>query len=211
MKIRLKDIILKYQPGIAISRNSFLALVELNAFGLASKFYRVAKDNKSAGWLKLSEQWKKFGGNPSSLMKAIKRGMNTEYKIHAKQHQEKKAVFNYDPEGMDDMEADNFAVAATIASLTATATPIIVKFKDIMKTLGVSDEQLKDMAGKGLQGLKELAKNKKNKTTNNPDGTQTIDISTPSNIPNIEKKTPVMALTVIAVVVLAIIVTTGKK
>jgi hypothetical protein len=64
-------VVLKLNPASATARNSFLALVKLNAFGLATKL--------ELGMLKSSiilDFWKKIGGDVTALTKSIQTGKN---------------------------------------------------------------------------------------------------------------------------------------
>jgi len=211
MKLKIGNKIFKYFPLAVVGRNSVLFLARVNAFRLANAMYQAAKDKDSKAWRELAAFWEKSGGKPADLRSAIKKGIAIEFKHHPNKHKGEQIAFNYDPEGIDDMEADNFEPVTT-GTAAATGAPLITKILSILAKAGISTEDVKKgLTSLGKKGFDELMKQKGNKTTNNADGTQTIEIATPTNIPNLEKNTPVMALTVIAVVVLGIIVTTGKK
>lgn len=56
--------------ALAVPRNSFLGLVKLNVFGLATKLKAAVAKNKKA----VTDKWLKLGGKPEALLKEIERG-----------------------------------------------------------------------------------------------------------------------------------------
>ncbi len=110
--------------GLAPARGAFLTLVSLNALKLAKK---LAK-----GWQKDPEKiksfWRKFGGDPDKLKKAIIKGSKTQ------------------------IQGIGFALESAIA----TATPIIVAATKLMKELKVPDEA--DNNGMSLESAAEQGK-----------------------------------------------------
>jgi hypothetical protein len=147
------NLVLKF--GLGPSRAAFQALTQLNTFNLAVRMWKTAAhDRNSAAWHKLSDWWKKHGGNPDSLYKSIKRGVNTHNKLHKKHKVSGYDVFspNYvtgyeetingyrDPEsdhiqGCEDCDHMGFAPVAA-AGLIAAAAPIIAAVSNILKAFG---------------------------------------------------------------------------
>lgn len=99
--------------GLATPRASFLALVNVNARGLANKLYNAPKD-------KVTRIWQALGGNPEKIYKAIAKG-------HAKKPFLGERV-NVSVEGIGEL-----VTAATIASLLTSAAGILAAFAPILK------------------------------------------------------------------------------
>lgn len=183
MKFKFKNLLVKFFPLIALSRNATLLLTKLNAGGLAVLMYKAAKDKNSHEWRELSKLWKSVGGNPDVLMHAIKQGMRVEYKHHANKHAEKTAAFNFD-DNYDCLEP------VTTATAAATAAPLIVKITTLLAKLGLKPEDIKKvsqaLAPYAKKGIAEMIKNKKNKKGKEPDGSESVELEIP-DLPNVEK------------------------
>lgn len=114
-------LLIKFNPATITARNSFLLLLKLNVFNLSRKLYKVQRKDPK----KLKQFWEKIGGDYRKLALAIGQG--------AKQ----KPQFS------------GIGFAPGVAGAMASATPIILKFKALLKELGISDEQI-DKLSKGL-------------------------------------------------------------
>jgi len=182
MKFKLKNLVVKFFPAIALSRNATLLLTKLNAGGLAVLMYKAAKDKNSHQWRELSKFWKSVGGNPNVLHHAIVQGMRVEYKHHPNKHAEKSAVFNFD----DDYDCLEPVTTATAA---ATAAPLIVKITTLLAKLGLKPEDIKKvgqaLAPYAKKGINEMIANKKNKKGKEADGSESIELADPE-LPNVE-------------------------
>jgi len=116
--------------GLAPARAAFLALVKLNGLGIASKLAQAYKINPS----KIDSFWKSLSGNPAELKKFVSQG--SKQKIS----------------GLS-------SLGSAVATVTATATPIIVKLMSLLKSLGIQDP--KGFIQKGAKaGIKALANRK---------------------------------------------------
>lgn len=114
-------LLIKFNPGTITARNSFLLLLKLNVLNLSRKLYKVQRKDPK----KLKQFWEKIGGDYRKLALAIGQG--------AKQ----KPQFS------------GIGFAPVVAGAMASATPIILKFKALLKELGISDEQINKLS-KGL-------------------------------------------------------------
>ena len=129
MKRGLK-LLVKLNPATLASRNAFLLMVKLNLFGLARNLVKVQQQKES----ELKKFWEKIGGNYSSLVKSINEGKN---KGHHK--------------------ANGVGALPAIAAAIAAATPIILKIKSLLKSVGVNTDDIVN-AAKGV--VQNVAKNK---------------------------------------------------
>lgn len=109
-------VVVKFAPITVAGRNSFLLLVKLNVFKLAEKLSLA--EQKAPGELK--KFWQNLGGSWESLKKNIN--------IGGRKHG---ASIGSDP-----------ATATAIAS----ALPILVKIREFLKKLGLTDKDLKDLS-----------------------------------------------------------------
>lgn len=215
MKIKIGNTIFKYFPATALARNSVLFLTSVNAGGLAVAMYKAAKDSKSKAWQDLATTWEKVGGKRGALLQAIKKGMAIEYRHHPNKHGEKSAVFNYDPYEtiFTDEDPDNFEPVTT-GTAAATGAPLIAKILAVLKKAGISTEEAKNaLRSLSKKGFAELSKSKRNKVSKDSTGANVIEIAPPGNIPNMESKgiNTTTALIVIGVVVVGIVLTSGKR
>jgi hypothetical protein len=114
-------LLIKFNPATITARNSFLLLLKLNVFNLSRKLYKVQRKDPK----KLKQFWEKIGGDYRKLALAIGQGAKS------------KPQFS------------GIGFAPVVAGAVATATPIILKFKSLLKELGITDEQI-DKVSKGL-------------------------------------------------------------
>lgn len=116
--------------GLAPARASTIAVVELNLLKLATKLARVWK--APGGKTKLLATWKKFGGDPAHLQKAIAKGSK------------------------QTIGAQMGVVGATAI---ATATPIIIVLAKLISEFkaGGDDTEKKEFDQGVDQGVKDLA------------------------------------------------------
>ena len=112
--------------GLAVPRNAFLLLIKFNAFGFATKIKKLI-DKKGIDGVNF---WMQLGGNRTDLTKAVEDGAK------------KKAVLGETSAKADYTLTDGFGEPVTIAAALATAAPIVLKFKDILKQAGITDDQI---------------------------------------------------------------------
>lgn len=77
--------------GAGVGRNAVLALLDINAFNLAS---RVKNSHNPAG---LKKAWKNIGGDPNKLLQAARNGLLFQAKLH---HKNPRSVHGYSCAGM---------------------------------------------------------------------------------------------------------------
>jgi hypothetical protein len=121
--------------GLSVPRNGFLLLVKFNAFGFATKIKKLI-DKRGFDGISF---WQQMGGNRTDLTKAAEDGAK------------KKAVLGAKAEYLVD---DKLGEPVTIAAALASAAPIIVKFKDILKQAGISDEDITKAATSAVNNFK---------------------------------------------------------
>jgi len=134
LKERIKKglkVAVKFNPATVTARNSFLALVKLNVFGLGKKLAMVQEKKP----MELKKFWEKIGGSMMALNNSINIGKK-------KGHHKKVAGVGFVP-----------AVAAAIAS----ATPIVVKIVSLLKSAGIDT---KDLAAAGKAIVEKVANKK---------------------------------------------------
>lgn len=103
------------------ARNAFLGLVRLNVSGLATKIMKVWAKNPS----KLTNFWNGIGGEINKLLQTAKKGAS------------KKRIM-----GMDNVSMIGFAIPTALV----TAAPILAKFANLLKSIGINPEDLVDVA-----------------------------------------------------------------
>jgi len=151
------------------SRNSFLLLVKLNTFHLATKMWAAMK--KPGGTEKIKSSWEKVGGNWARLNAAIKQGVNTYNKLH-----KKKKISGYNGDLMygvyeapnGELGAVQFAAAAAII---AAAMPIIAKLMSMLKGAGVNTNE---MNAQGAAAANEVADQVADQQSGNTAKTQRV-------------------------------------
>ena len=124
--------------GLAVPRNAFLLLVKFNAFGFATKIKKLI-DKKGFDGISF---WMQLGGNRTDLTKAAEDGAK------------KKAVLGATAKAGWEM-TDELGEPVTIAAALASAAPIILKFKEILKSAGISDEEIATAASKATANFKQ--------------------------------------------------------
>lgn len=120
-------ILLKFNPATASARNAVLLLLKLNIFQLAMKLHKLSMTGD-----KLKNFWEKIGGNYNNLLKNIMVGVKHHEKRHGKQ-------------------VAGIGAAPAIAAAIAAATPIIIKFTQLLKAAGIDSKDLENAAKKVVQ------------------------------------------------------------
>jgi len=205
---------IKIKPGklllkvtMAPSRGAFLLLTELNMFNLGVNMWKhAAYSTSSPGWAKLQKFWKKIGGKPGALMKAIKKGVGTHNKLHK---HSKVAVSGFGDTDMygvgisgglsnstyvGGMDGDSIGFAPAVVAAIAAAAPLIAEAKSLLKSFGLDVDHMNKA---GADATEDIAKKHNDKSddgeatdgdgtthddgtktavTDNPDGTQTLHI-----------------------------------
>lgn len=122
-------VVLKVNPASATARNAFLAITKANFKNLAGKLYKYIQKNEA----KLKSFWTSIGGDYTALKKSIEVGYN------------KKAIGNV------------FGIGVALETVAATATPIIIKVGNLLKTAGIDSQALLKFAG---DKVKQVAQDK---------------------------------------------------
>lgn len=112
-----KKLLLKVNPATTPARNAFLLLVKLNVFNLAVNLLRLVQNNPS----KLKSFWEKIGGSYNSLVNNINIGSKK------KAHQP---------------TVNGIGALPALAAAIASATPIILKIKAMLKAAGINTDKL---------------------------------------------------------------------
>lgn len=102
--------------ALAPARNAYLALIRLNVKKLAVKLAKVT--STPAGKQKLHERWCKLGGDGAKLQSAIDKAFS--------KYKRKRGIIGY-------MDFDGTIGVASVATLLATATPIITALAPLVK------------------------------------------------------------------------------
>jgi hypothetical protein len=115
-KGKLKNLLQKVKKpfakvGLAPARGAFLALVNLNVFGLAKKLAQAYQKDPQ----KVLNFWTKFEGDPNILKNSIRKGSKIQI-------------------------SGNLGEAAS-STAVATATPILVAVVKLFKELGIKDKK----------------------------------------------------------------------
>jgi len=144
-KISLKNVVKGVKAvGLIVPRKSFLALVALNVRGLATRLKLLSSAERSA-------LWKKFGGTPSTLEKAVQSGSKKKPLFGASK--KVKAIKGIGAVIVDDNA--NIGIApvilpaaaaggggvsfATIATIITAAAPILVAVVAALKKKGIPE------------------------------------------------------------------------
>lgn len=114
--------------GLAAPRKAYLQIVRLNIKGIASKLALAVEQNKS----KVESKWKKLGGNPSVLLKAIKAGSR------------KKSLGNLD-------EYNSVGADPALGTILTAAGPILIAMGSLLKVLKPKDKDGNIVTDDGLQ------------------------------------------------------------
>jgi hypothetical protein len=113
------------------SRNAFLALVKLNFMGLATKLNRAIQTNPD----KLRSLWESVGGSYKTLTIAVGQGFK------------KKRI--------GDANRMLGVSVGSIEAIVATATPILLKVSNFLKSVGIEPENLLNVAKEKVQEIAE--------------------------------------------------------
>jgi hypothetical protein len=122
--------------GLAVPRNAFMLLVKFNAFGFATKIKKLIEKKGLEG----VAFWLKLGGNRTDLQKAADEGSKKKAVLGS-------AKANY-------QVYDSFGEPVTISAALASATPIVLEFKNVLKAAGITDEQLATATSKAVDSFK---------------------------------------------------------
>jgi len=139
-KISLKNIVKGVKAvGLIVPRKSFLAMVSLNVRGLATRMNQLGAAERSA-------LWKKFGGQPSVLEKAVRNGIKKRPLFGAgKKVKAIKGIGAVTDEGVGiapliiPAAAGGGVSAATVATIIAAAAPILVAVVAALKKKGIPE------------------------------------------------------------------------
>ena len=160
MKIKIGNLLMKYEPAIATSRNCTLLLIKVNLFRIANKLNEARKKGKAEDLYKL---WEKIGGNTNKLKTAIDQGLKVEFKHHPNAHKFEGFDYYYFP--------DNVVVPA-VAAPAVGAVPVVTKLASFLGKLGISTKDVTNGIGKlAKTGAEQLLKEKGVKPVMNADGT----------------------------------------
>jgi hypothetical protein len=144
-----KKIVLKI--ALAPARGSFLLLVGLNFMGLATKLDAAFKNRADA----TQNFWKNLGGNPNELLRKTQQGAK------------KKRLLGEDTQFISEGQIGDPATASAVA--VTTATPILVKVAQFLKTIGVDADQVLEV------GKRVLANQVKNVVEKNLENQERLD------------------------------------
>ena len=143
-------VLLKFNPATASARNSFLLLVKVNAFKLATKLQKVPG-------AKLEKFWKGIGGNYQSLLKNIATGTR---------HKASKSD-----------SVNGIGIVPAIAAAIAAATPIVLKVTQLLKTVGIKSDDLQNIGKKIVSKI--IEKNIDNQASAEEDQENTFASASP--------------------------------
>jgi hypothetical protein len=134
--------------SLAPARAAFLTLVSLNGLGLASnlKALVAAKGKASLDF------WDKLGGEPDKLLKAIDTGAAKKALLAGVEEEMDSRAEIFDGYSGDGVGA--VGIAATVAS----ATPILLKVKDILGKAGIKPADVKKLADTTKKGAENFQK-----------------------------------------------------
>jgi len=126
--------------SLTVPRNAFLLLVKENVFGLGTKINQLADKKGFAGL----EFWYKLGGDRTALTKVAKEGAS------------KKRILGFEDE--ISTSSGTIGEPVTVTTAVASATPIIIIVKGVLKEAGILDEKEKvdydNIAKKGVELFK---------------------------------------------------------
>lgn len=122
--------------GLAIPRNAFLELVNLNFNGLATDFKKIIDEKGDEG----IKWWRDLGGDRTAFIKAIENGSTKKsiFGVTEENDSYKEIFTGYDADGVD---VNGIGVVATAAA--ASAAPILIKAADIIKKLKPASDAAK--------------------------------------------------------------------
>jgi hypothetical protein len=123
-KINLKGVLKLVGAPV---RNAFLGLVALNVHGLGTNIVRAWAKNPD----KLRNFWQSVGGNIDKLVKAGQKGAR------------KKRILGTDP--------NPNIIGVAIPTLLASASPLIIKFTNLLKSIGINPKELVEVGAEALK------------------------------------------------------------
>lgn len=126
----------------AIPRNAFRLLVSLNTRGYATQLDRAVQKDRS----KVRQFWEFFGGKfdgGDSLIQSINTGKNKRPLFGAKDENRPIKGLGFYP--VDSEESYIGFEPATTAAAIASATPIIIAVRDLLKATGIKAEDIKEL------------------------------------------------------------------
>lgn len=130
-KVSLKNIVKGVKTvGLIVPRKSFLAMVSLNVRGLATRMKQLTKAERDA-------LWKKFGGQPGTLEKAVNNGAKKRPLFGA--GKKVKAIKGIGAVIDEGNTIGGPGTAATIATIVAAAAPILVAVVGALKKKGIPE------------------------------------------------------------------------
>jgi len=127
-----------------IPRSSFRLLVSFNVRGLATQLDRAVQKNRNA----VKNFWEFFGGKfdgGDSLIQSINTGKNKKPLFGAKDENRPGAGVGFYYADTEEAYIGEAITAASITAAIATATPIIIAAKDLLKTLGVKEGDIRGL------------------------------------------------------------------
>lgn len=135
--------------GLAIPRNAFLELVNLNFSGLASNFNELitAKGDDGIKW------WVDLGGDRTAFVNAVNNGKAKKRLLGV---QEETEAFN---EVYGGYSGDGVYIGVVVTTAAATAAPVLIKAADILKkaqTTASKSKPILDAAKKATAKFKSV-------------------------------------------------------
>ena len=127
-----------------IPRSSFRLLVSFNVRGLATQLDRAVQKNRNA----VKNFWEFFGGKfdgGDSLIQSINTGKNKKPLFGAKDENRPGSGVGFYYADTEEAYIGEPITSATITAAIATATPIILAAKDLLKTLGVKEGDIRKL------------------------------------------------------------------
>lgn len=130
-KIKLKNIFRGIKTvGLVVPRKAFLSLVSLNVRGLATRMTQLSQSERATFW-------KKFGGRPDILEKAINNGKKKKPLFGASK--KVKAIKGIGAVIVDDTSGGIGIAPVAVASIIAASAPILIAVVGLLKKKGVPE------------------------------------------------------------------------
>jgi hypothetical protein len=130
---------------LAVPRTAFIGLVKINVHGLATSLKKVM-DAKGMDGLKW---WYDFGGDRTALMNAIKDGSTKKRILGVEEEDDSyNEIFGGYSGGVNPASVGE---PVTIASAIASATPILIKVKDVLAKSGIDVNEVSKAVTKGKE------------------------------------------------------------
>lgn len=134
---------------LAVPRTAFIGLVRVNAFGLATDLQKLHKAKGMPGL----QFWYDLGGDRSALIDVINNGAKMKRIMGVEEENDSyRDIFGGYSGGV------NTAIGepVTLATAVATATPILIKVKDILAKSGIKVDELASAVTKGKDTFQSL-------------------------------------------------------